>query len=63
MQLRYRLGLTICAVSALVAVGLIGFSEWQRRVTLDAALNQGLQQLQDAFKETLPRLSSASRVS
>jgi methyl-accepting chemotaxis protein len=53
MQLRYRLGLTICAVSALVAAGLIGFSEWQRRVTLDAALNQGLQQLQDAFKETL----------
>lgn len=53
MHLRYRLGLTIFAVSALVAAGLIGFSEWQRRVTLDAALKQGLQQLQDAFKESL----------
>jgi methyl-accepting chemotaxis protein len=53
MRLRYRLGLTIFAVSALVATGLIAFSEWQRRATLDAALNQGLLQLQDAFKEVL----------
>jgi len=53
MRLRYRLGLTVVAVSAFIAAGLIGFSEWQRRVTVDNALTQGLNQVEESFQSAL----------